>query len=108
MTAKVKREERLKRALALAETVKTVLVATADGDGRPHVAIAGKTDALADGRVAVSEWFCPWTVANLGKNPRISLVVWNTVADAGYQLSGEVEQEGLPTSHKIVPRGVPL
>ena len=92
MTAKVNRQERLKQALALAATVKTVLVATADGDGRPHVAVAGKIEALADGRVAVSEWFCPGTVANLEKNPRISLVLWDPVGDAGYQFMGQVEE----------------
>jgi len=92
MADKVKRKERLKQALALAATGKTVLVATADADGFPHVAVAGKTHMLADGRVAVSEWFCPGTVSNLEKNPRISLVVWDPVSDTGYQLSGEVEQ----------------
>jgi len=92
MTATATRQERLKQALALAETVKTVLVATADAEGRPHVAVAGKIEALPDGRVAVSEWFCPGTVSNLEKSPRISLVVWNPVVDTGYQLSGEVEE----------------
>ena len=92
MTAKVNRQERLRQALALAETVKAVLVATADGDGQPHLAAAGKIEALPDGRVAVSEWFCPGTVSNLENNPRISLVVWDPVSDTGYQLTGEVEK----------------
>jgi uncharacterized protein len=91
MTAKVNRQERLRQALALAQTARTVLVATADGDGRPHLAAAGKIEALPDGRVAVSEWFCPGTVSNLEKNPRISLVLWDPVGDAGYQLMGQVE-----------------
>jgi predicted pyridoxine 5'-phosphate oxidase superfamily flavin-nucleotide-binding protein len=90
MTAKVNRQERLKQVLALAAT--TVLVATADDEGRPHVAVAGKIEALADGRVAVSEWFCPGTVSNLRKNPRISVVVWDPVGDAGYQFMGQVEE----------------
>jgi hypothetical protein len=55
------------------------------------MAVAGKILGLADGRVAVSEWFCPGTVANLEKNPRISLVVWDPGRDIGYQLVGEVE-----------------
>jgi hypothetical protein len=92
MAAKVKRQERLKQALALAATVKTVLVATAHADGRPHVAVAGKIEALPDGRVAVSEWFCPGTVSNLERNPRVALVLWDPAEDAGYQLIGEVEE----------------
>lgn len=92
MKGKATGHERLKQALALAETVTTVLVATADGDGRPHLAVAGKIEALPEGRVAVSEWFCPGTVGNLEKNPRIALVVWDPGTDTGYQLSGEAEQ----------------
>jgi general stress protein 26 len=92
MTAELNRQEQLKQALALAETVKTVLVATADGNGRPHLAVAGKIEALPDGRVAVSEWFCPGTVSNLEENPRISLVLWDPAGDAGYQLMGQVEE----------------
>jgi general stress protein 26 len=92
MAAKVKRHERLKQALALAATVKTVLVATAHTDGSPHVAVAGRIEALPRGRVAVSEWFCPGTVSNLERNPRISLVLWDPAEDAGYQLTGQVEE----------------
>jgi general stress protein 26 len=91
MTAKATRQERLKQALTMAEKVKTVLVATADGDGRPHLAAAGRLEALSDGRVAMSEWFCPGTVGNIEKNPWISLVVWDPVSDRGYQLIGQVE-----------------
>lgn len=92
MTAKAARQDRLKQAVTLANTVKTVLVATASGDGWPHLAVAGKIEALPHGRVAVDEWFCPETVSNLEKNPRISLAVWHPVSDTGYQLMGEVEQ----------------
>jgi predicted pyridoxine 5'-phosphate oxidase superfamily flavin-nucleotide-binding protein len=92
MTVKTTRTGRLEQPLRLAETSKTVLVATADGDGRPHLAVAGQIEALPDGRVAVSEWFCPGTVGNLKENPRISLVVWDSVSDTGYQLMGEVEK----------------
>jgi predicted pyridoxine 5'-phosphate oxidase superfamily flavin-nucleotide-binding protein len=92
MGGETRHGERLARALALAAAVRTVLVATADGEGRPHVAVAGKIGGLPDGRVAVSEWFCPGTVANLEKNPWISLVVWDPGRDTGYQLVGEVER----------------
>jgi predicted pyridoxine 5'-phosphate oxidase superfamily flavin-nucleotide-binding protein len=106
MKVKATGHERLKQALTMAETVKTVLVATADGDGCPHVAVAGRIDSLPDGRVTVSEWFCPGTVSNLEKNPRISLVVWQSVSDTGYQLTGEVEQvEELAFLDGYLPEG---
>ena len=91
MGREIRHGERLARALSLAASVRTVLVATADGEGRPHVAVAGKIGELPDGRVAVSEWFCPGTVANLEKNTWIALVVWDPGRDTGYQLVGEVE-----------------
>jgi predicted pyridoxine 5'-phosphate oxidase superfamily flavin-nucleotide-binding protein len=92
MGSEMGHEKRLTQALELAADVRTILVATADGEGRPHLAVAGKILGLADGRVAVFEWFCPGTVANLEKNPRISLVVWDPGRDIGYQLVGEAER----------------
>ena len=40
----------------------------------------------------MTEWFCMGTIANLKKNPRVSLVIWDKKDDAGYQLIGEAEQ----------------
>ena len=79
------------RAVRLAEEVGYVLVATANKQGGPHVAAAGKMESVGDDRVAVSEWFCPGTVGNLTENRGISLVAWDKVADKGYQLLGNVE-----------------
>ena len=68
----------------------TVIVATADGDGLPHVAAAGKLDVADGGRVTVTEWFCPGTVSNVQENSRISVVAWNPAQDDGAQLLGTV------------------
>jgi hypothetical protein len=69
-----------------------VIVATAAPDGLPHVASARQIDSMPDGRLRVTEWFCPGTMANLQHNRSVSLVVWDSVADAGYQVLGEVEE----------------
>ncbi len=42
--------------------------------------------------MVITEWFCPGTMANLQANPRLSLVVWDSAADVGYQLIGELEE----------------
>lgn len=81
----------LKKALKLAKG-RPVFVATADRAVLPHLACAGRLAAAPDGRVLLTEWFCPGTLENLAGNPRISLVVRNQQADSGYQLLGEVER----------------
>jgi hypothetical protein len=84
--------ERLKKAVALAEKVRHVFVATADAAGLPHVASAGKLTYAPGGRVVLADWFCPGTVMNLQQNPQIAIVAWDTATDVGYQLLGEVER----------------
>ena len=65
----------LNQAVALAQKLQHVFVATTDGKGLPHLAAAGKLTLAPAGRVAVAGWFCPTTVAYLQKNRRVSLVV---------------------------------
>jgi hypothetical protein len=82
----------LKRAEELAGKTGHVLVATADKGGQPHLATAGKMTVLDSRRVGVSAWFCPGTVANVSRNRKAALVVWNAGSDEGLQLLGEVER----------------
>ena len=84
--------ETLKKAVALAEKLRHISVATADMTGLPHVASAGKLTSALDGRVVLADWFCPGMVSNLQQNPRIAIVMWDATADTGYQLLGEVEE----------------
>jgi len=82
----------LDQAVALVQKLRHVFVATTDGKGLPHIAAAGKLALNPEGRVTVAAWFCPMTVANLQKNRRVSLVVWDPQVDMGYQLLGETER----------------
>jgi hypothetical protein len=82
----------LNRAVALAQRLQHVFIATTDGKGLPHLAAAGKLALTPEGRVAVAAWFCPTTVANLQRNRRVALVVWEPKEDIGYQLLGETEK----------------
>jgi hypothetical protein len=65
-----------------------IFVSTADARGTPHLASGGELACLPEDRVTVSYWLCPQTVANLGENPRCSVVVWDGERDEGYQLVG--------------------
>ena len=85
-------KETIEKAVALAAELKQFLIATADRDGLPHVATAGKMSLVPDQRVKVAAWFCPGTAANVQQNHRIALAVWDPATDTGYQLLGEVEK----------------
>jgi hypothetical protein len=86
------KKKNLNQAVALAQKLQHVFVATTDGKGLPHMAAAGKLALTPEGRVAVSAWFCPTTVANLERSRWVSLVIWDPKGDIGYQLLGETEK----------------
>ncbi len=69
------RAELLKKAVELAAKVGHVFIATSDADGWPHLAAARTLALREDGRIAVSEWFCPGTMSNLQSNRHVSVVV---------------------------------
>ena len=79
-------------AIKLGQELRYVLVATADGNGLPHLAVAGEISQLSDDRLTISAWFCPGTLKNLEQNRLISLVIWDPSIDAGYQLLGKAEE----------------
>ena len=80
------------RAISMGQKLRHIFVATADGAGLPHLAAAAKVSSLEERRVAVAAWFCPGTMANLQENKRVSLVIWDSQKDLGYQLLGEIER----------------
>jgi hypothetical protein len=82
----------IERMVELSSMVGFLFIATADGNGVPHMASARRAEYMAGGLLAVTEWFCPGTVANLRENPRLSIVVWDSTSDTGYQLIGESEK----------------
>lgn len=85
-------KDKIEKASALAETVGYVFVATADEKGSPHICVAVGLDVVGDGCIAVTEWFCPGTIANVDRNRNISVVSWDRDTDHGYQMIGTVRQ----------------
>lgn len=79
----------LERLVEMGNRVGCFLIATADNEGTPHIASARRAELLAGDRFAVTEWFCPGTIANLQTNPRLSVVAWDSTTDIGYQVIGE-------------------
>ncbi len=83
--------EKLNQAAAIAKKTQQVFIATADAAGAPHIACAGKINVENGDHLAVTEWFCPGTVANLQENKNISIAVWDKLTDTGLQVLGRVE-----------------
>jgi hypothetical protein len=85
------RSELIRKAVDMANRVGYALVATSDRNGLAfaHVAASRRVEAEPGNRLAVSEWFCPGTLANLQENPQISVVVWDPASDKGYQVIGK-------------------
>lgn len=70
-----------------------VVVATADSNGMPHIAIAGKIELEDQSTTTITEWFCPGTIANLEQNSSVSVVAWDRASDRGFQLLGRLKTE---------------
>lgn len=83
-------QETMEKVLEIAGHLKHVYVATADRQGLPHISAAGRLQITPEGDLAVSEWFCPGTLINARENPKVSLVVWRSEIDSGYQVLGEI------------------
>jgi predicted pyridoxine 5'-phosphate oxidase superfamily flavin-nucleotide-binding protein len=73
------------------ETIDRAYVASADESGVPHLA-AGTDPKIPDPRHLVFEaWFCPTTLRNVARNPRVTVAIVVPDSGAGYQLCGTVE-----------------
>lgn len=83
--------EKLKKAVSLSQRTGFICIATANGKGMPHIATVGEMQLTDDGHLAIREWFCPGTIANLQTNKFVSTVVWDSDSDNGYQMLGTLE-----------------
>lgn len=85
-------KEKIQKAVTLAKKIGHVFLATSNADGIPHISAAGKLEYADMNHVAVTEWFCPGTIANLRVNKHISIVIWDKASDTGYQLQGLLDK----------------
>jgi len=77
---------KLREAEQLAGRIGHVFIATADSNGQPHIAAAGKLAQTPEKHLMLTEWFCPRTLANLQMNSHLSIVIWDPDVDSGYQI----------------------
>jgi hypothetical protein len=82
--------KKLERAIALGKRVEHFFVALVGADGFPYVNSARQIEQVAENQLAIEEWICPLTVKHLSENPKMALLIWDPVADDGYEILGEV------------------
>jgi hypothetical protein len=82
----------LEKAARLSEKTGRTFMATAGGDGLPHITSSEGISVTGDGTVELAYWFCPRTMENLQVNARCSIVVWDEDSDTGYQVLGKVTE----------------
>jgi len=68
------------------------LVASADQEGKPHLAAGRGLKVVDSAHLAIEAWFCHRTLKNVLRNPRVAVGIINRKTGAGYQLTGVVER----------------
>lgn len=71
--------------------VRTVIFATATGDGMPNAVPIGAKKIVDAETILISDQYFDKTLANMKANPRASVVYWE--GREGYQLKGSVSIE---------------
>jgi hypothetical protein len=72
------------------EETKYAIVASSNSAGKPHLALGRDIKVLDDNHLIFENWFCQTTLANVIKNPVVSVAVMAQDSEAGYQLLGTV------------------
>jgi hypothetical protein len=83
--------EIITQAVALGSRIGHVLIGSADREGRPHLAAAGRIETAGADKISVSSWFCLRTMSNLQENPGVAVVAWDAASGRGHQILGRVE-----------------
>jgi predicted pyridoxine 5'-phosphate oxidase superfamily flavin-nucleotide-binding protein len=65
-------------------------VASADAEGRPHLALGSGIKVLDDEHLLFENWFCQTTLRNVEQNQRVAVAVMAHDSASGYQFIGSV------------------
>jgi len=75
----------------LFEKIPTVVLATADSDGKPNAVPVGAKKILDDETILISDQFFNKTLKNMKENNNVAVTFWE--GHEGYQLKGSVVLE---------------
>lgn len=65
-------------------------LASADADGRPHLALGNSIKVLDDEHLLFENWFCQTTLRNVEQNQSVAVAVMAQESATGYQFIGNV------------------
>jgi hypothetical protein len=80
----------LQDAVELGRRLGHFFVAWAGAAGFPHVSAARQIEPVSANQFAIEEWTCPLSLQRLSANPKIAVFIWDSSADEGYRILGEV------------------
>ena len=86
----------------LFEKIPTVVLATADSDGKPNAVPVGAKKILDDETILISDQFFNKTLKNMKANPNVAVTFWE--GHEGYQLKGSVVLETSGTRYEETAR----
>lgn len=72
------------------EGIDHAFVASADKNGRPHLAAGRELRAPDPGHLVFEAWFCYTTLRNLAENPAVAVAVADPISGNGYQFAGRI------------------
>jgi len=72
------------------EAQRVTAVASADAEGRPHVALGSGIKVLDGEHLLFENWFCQTTLRNVEQNQRVAVAVMAPESVSGYQFIGSV------------------
>lgn len=72
------------------ETQEIATVASADADGRPHLAFGTDIKVLDGEHLLFENWFCQTTLRNVEQNQQVAIGVMAHDSASGYQFIGSV------------------
>jgi hypothetical protein len=82
--------EKLEQAVELGKRLHHFFIALNGAEGFPYINSARGIEQIAENQVGIEEWMCPVTVEGLRRHPEVTILIWNPVAEDGYEILGRV------------------
>lgn len=76
--------------IGVVERATVAFVASADTEGRPHLAVGENLRVVDGDHLMFENWFCPTTLRNVAHNAQVAVAVIPPGSEAGYQFLGSV------------------
>jgi len=76
--------------IQIVERATVAFVASADTEGRPHLAAGENLRVVDTDHLMFENWFCPTTLRNVSQNAQVAVAVIPPDSETGFQFLGSV------------------